>query len=172
MNERATLGAGRAGSGAAVAARLIETARAAGVADDPTVRDALADFWIRETIVSYLGQRLRAAVLAGRQPGPEGSLAKLAHGALAWRAGELGIRFAGMATLAWAGDAPDVAGQPPHGWGRALLQAPSQTIAGGTTEVQKGIIGERLLGLPKEPAVDRGIPFRQLAISGGRPSTA
>jgi alkylation response protein AidB-like acyl-CoA dehydrogenase len=166
MNERATLGAGRAGSGAAVAAQLIATARAVGVADDATVRDALADFWIRETIVSYLGQRLRAAVLAGRQPGPEGSIAKLAFGTLAWRAGELGIRFGGMATLAWPGDAPMVTGQPPHGWARALLQAPAQTIAGGTTEVQKGIIGERLLGLPKEPAVDRGIPFRQLAASG------
>ena len=170
MNERATLGAGRAGSGADVAQRLIATARATGLAGDPSVRDALADFWIRETIVSYLGQRLRAAVLAGRQPGPEGSLAKLAHGVLAWRAGELGIRFGGMATLAWTGAAPDVAGQPPHGWARALLQAPSQTIAGGTTEVQKGIIGERLLGLPKEPAVDKGVPFRQLQTSGTAPA--
>jgi alkylation response protein AidB-like acyl-CoA dehydrogenase len=168
MNERTTLGAGRAGSGAAVAARLIDTARAFGLAADPCTRDALADFWIRETIVSYLGQRLRAAVLAGRQPGPEGSLAKLAFGTLAWRAGELGVRFAGMAALAWPGEGPDVPGQPPFGWGRALCQAPAQTIAGGTTEVQKGILGERLLGLPKEPAVDRGVPFRQLAVAGGR----
>ncbi len=149
MNERVTIGS----RGSNLADALIATARGAGLAGDPVVRDALAEVWIRETILGYLGQRIRAAVLAGRQPGPEGSIAKLGNGALAWQAGSLGVRLAGMGALARRSDDDDARspGEPAAGWADVLCGAPGLTIAGGTTEVQKNIIGERVLGLPREP---------------------
>ncbi len=153
MNERVSIGS----RGSSLAAALIATARGAGLERDPVVRSELADIWIRETILGYLGQRMRAALLAGRQPGPEGSIAKLGSGALAWKAGALGVRLAGMGALARRSDddrvaGASVAGEPPAGWAEVLCSAPGLTIAGGTTEVQKNIIGERVLGLPRESA--------------------
>ena len=69
------------------------------------------------------------------------------------------MAIAGARSLAWDGDQVD-GGDP----AAAFLFAPMLGIAGGTTEIQKNIIGERVLGLPKDPAVDKDVPFRELLV--------
>jgi alkylation response protein AidB-like acyl-CoA dehydrogenase len=110
-----------------------------------------------------MGMRIRDAQRAGRAPGPEGSLAKLAGAILARKTSDLGIRLAGAAGAAWSGD--DERG---NRWALNVLSAPASAIAGGTNEIQRGIIGERVLGLPKEPSVDRDMPFRELKVGTQR----
>jgi alkylation response protein AidB-like acyl-CoA dehydrogenase len=121
------------------------------------VREGIADIWIRTQIMGYIGQRTRAAVKAGKAPGPEGSIAKLAGALLSRRMSDLAIAIAGPGGQAWD--------DPREGrWAQMVLTTPASRIAGGTDEVQRNIIGERVLGLPKEPQVDRDIPFKELKV--------
>jgi alkylation response protein AidB-like acyl-CoA dehydrogenase len=157
MNERVAIGAGGGGGRRDGVRPLIELARRRGVAGDPVVRQRLADVYIRAEILGYIGQRTRAAVKAGRAPGPEGSIAKLAGALLARRMADIGVEIAGAGGQAWE-DERDAR------WALSVLSAPASRIAGGTDEVQRNIIGERVLGLPKEPQIDRDIPFKQLKV--------
>jgi alkylation response protein AidB-like acyl-CoA dehydrogenase len=106
--------------------------------DRAVVRDALAARYIDARTLELLAKRTLGAALAGRSPGPEGSVIKLA-----WAQSEQAL----------AATAVDVLGMPALGdaWGRSLLSSRSLSIAGGTTEVNKNIVGERVLGLPREP---------------------
>jgi alkylation response protein AidB-like acyl-CoA dehydrogenase len=157
MNERVAIGSGGGGGRRAGVEPLIELARRRGVLGDPVVRQGLADIYVRTQIMGFIGQRTRAAVTAGRAPGPEGSVAKLAGALLARRSSDLGIALAGAGGLAWEDPRESR-------WALAVLSAPASRIAGGTDEVQRNIIGERVLGLPKEPQVDRDIPFKELKV--------
>jgi len=161
MNERAALGAGNSGQGLSSEPfeGLVALARLHGVDRDPLVRQALADIYLRERTLLLLGARLRAAAQAGRAPGPEASVGKIAITALDKLATGLALNIAGPGGVAW--ELGDGAAEDRK---RAFLQAPGISIAGGTTEVQKNIIGERVLGLPKEPQVDRDVPFRDLVV--------
>src|SRR5438477_6912592 len=103
MYERVALGAG--GSGPLASRRfdrLLDIARATSHSCDATTRQALADFYIRETILRYVGMRIRDALEAGRAPGPEGSIAKLASAQLAVLGANTAASMAGPATAAWA----------------------------------------------------------------------
>ena len=149
LNERATIT--ELISDGAITAGLVEIARQAGArerpgTDDARVRQALAKIHIDETILSLIGRRIVAAFALGQLPGPEASVAKLAMGRLLRNASDLALALAGPeATLAGAGtDGVD-------GWRHTFLAAPAVRIAGGSDEVQRNIIGERVLGLPKEP---------------------
>ena len=156
MNERVAIGSG--GGGRSVGVKpLVELARRRGVLEQPVVRQGIADVYIRTQIMGYIGQRTRAAVTAGKAPGPEGSIAKLAGALLARRTSDLGIAIAGAGGQAWED-------QRESRWALSVLSAPASRIAGGTDEVQRNIIGERVLGLPKEPQVDRDIPFKELKV--------
>jgi alkylation response protein AidB-like acyl-CoA dehydrogenase len=157
MNERVAIGSGGGGGRSTGVKPLVDLARRRGVLDDPVVRQGLADVYIRTRIMGFIGQRTRAAVKAGRAPGPEGSIAKLAGALLARRTSDLGIAIAGAGGQAW-----DEAREAR--WALAVLSAPASRIAGGTDEVQRNIIGERVLGLPKEPQIDRDIPFKELKV--------
>ncbi len=161
MNERAALGAGNSGQGLSSEPfeGLVALAQLCGANDDPIVRQSLADIYLRERALLLLGPRLRAAAQAGRAPGPEASVGKIAITALDKIATGLALNIAGAGGVAW--EAGDGAAEDRK---RAFLQAPGISIAGGTTEVQKNIIGERVLGLPKEPQVDRDTPFRDLVV--------
>ncbi len=105
---------------------------------DPVRRDQVVRRYIEVRLLELLAKRLLGAVLAGRTPGPEGSVIKMA-----WS----------LTDQALANTAVDVLGIDALGsrWGAALLSSRSLTIAGGTTEVNRNIVGERVLGLPKDP---------------------
>jgi alkylation response protein AidB-like acyl-CoA dehydrogenase len=156
MNERVAIGSGGGGRGTGVKP-LVALARRRGMLDDPVVRQGIADVYMRTQILGYIGQRTRAAVKAGKAPGPEGSIAKLAGALLARRASDLGIAIAGAGGQAWEDPRESR-------WALGVLSAPASRIAGGTDEVQRNIIGERVLGLPKEPQVDRDLPFKELKV--------
>jgi alkylation response protein AidB-like acyl-CoA dehydrogenase len=166
MNERVAIGSGgggaRGGAGGGIGPYL-RLARERGVDQDPVVRQGLADVYIRQRVLGFIGQRTRAAVKAGKAPGPEGSVAKLAGALLARRTSDLAIAIAGAGGQAWEPD--DRRGDR---WAMSVLMAPASRIAGGTDEVQRNIVGERVLGLPKEPAVDRELPFKDLTVGTQR----
>lgn len=108
--------------------------------DAPVARDALMARYIEVRNLELLAKRTLGAALSGRPPGAEGSVIKLA-----WS----------LSDQALARTAVDVLGLPAldGGWGINLLSSRSLSIAGGTTEVNKNILGERVLGLPREPRV-------------------
>jgi alkylation response protein AidB-like acyl-CoA dehydrogenase len=159
MNERVAIGAMRAGGGGNSVRSLIDLARIQGLSGDHVVRQRLAEAWIGERILGFLGERIRQAQRAGRPPGPEGSVAKMARTRQLKLAAVLGVEIAGPASVAWPDDDP----LGPR-VSRRLLESPSASIAGGTDEILKNIIGERVLGLPKEPQVDRDVPFREFLV--------
>ncbi len=137
-------------------AQLLATARAMGVAGDPIVRQSLAAAYIHEQIASYLNRRLADLVAAGSTPGPEGSLGKLL-----WTNGmtlysHVVSQILGPALIA------DTGAWGTYGWAEHVLGAPGYRIAGGSDEIQRNIIGERVLGLPPEPRVDKDVPWRDV----------
>ena len=157
MNERVAIGAGGGGGRGLSINALAKLARDHGKLDDPVVRQGIADVYIGQTIMKFIGLRIRAAVKAGRAPGPEGSIAKLAGALLSRKTSDLAASIAGPVGQAWE--------DPKDGrWAQLVLSTPASRIAGGTDEVQRNIIGERVLGLPKEPQVDRDIPFKELKV--------
>ena len=156
MYERVAIGAGGTGAmgGRNTSKQLISEAQQRGRANDPVAREALADLYIRERIQSFIGMRIRQAAEAGRAPGPEGSIAKLNAAILGRQASDVAIELAGPSGQAWAADDED-GGR----WADGVVGAPGMGIAGGTNEVQRNIIGERVLGLPKEPDPYKGQPW-------------
>lgn len=142
---------------------LVEFARAAGVDKDPARRARLAELYAHERALDLLNARLREEAAAGRPAGARGSVAKLAGALQGRRAVEVASELGGAACVAW--DQQDLAAAR---LATAFASVPSLGIAGGTNEVQRNIIGERLLGLPKEPQVDRVVPFRELKVGTQR----
>ncbi|WP_419919566.1 acyl-CoA dehydrogenase family protein [Candidatus Poriferisocius sp.] len=159
MYERVAIGAGGSGAlgGTMTSTKLIKEARSRGRAGDPVVRDALADLHIRERIQTFIGMRIRQAAEAGRAPGPEGSIAKLNAALIGRRAADVAMELVGPSSQAW-----EAAGDDGDQWAGAVIGAPAMAIAGGTNEVQRNIIGERVLGLPKEPDPYKGQPWEQV----------
>ena len=156
-NERTFMG----GSGRALgAAELVELARERGAAEDPVVRQGLAAAHIRAEIARYTNMRIRTLTSQRLPPGPTASVAKLAAAWNLKRNGELALAIQGAAG-ALSGEGAPVRGA----WQQSFLSAPSIRIAGGSDEIQRNVIGERVLGLPAEPRVDKDVPFRELARS-------
>ena len=122
-------------------------------------RRALADLYVREEIKDYVAQRIRSAVAAGRVPGPEGSIAKLTGALVARRTRDAAMAILGTAGQAF-GDGP--AAEKARKWSEFCISAAGVSIAGGTDEVQRNIIGERVLGLPKEPDPHKGAAWQDV----------
>jgi alkylation response protein AidB-like acyl-CoA dehydrogenase len=120
-----------------------------------------------ERIRAWTNQRVGAQVKAGRAPGPESSVGKIHQGELNQRIQLLATDLLGAGSMAWAPD--DIAGELPLEV-RGMLRSRANTIEGGTTEVNKNIVGERVLGLPREPDPWQGAPWRDIPRSEGRRS--
>ncbi len=153
-NERGLVAGGNRSSDTAA---LITLAQKLGREGDPVLRQALADCWTRQQVLRYLGFRAQTALSQGRSPGPETSVMKLFAAEYLRRLGNAALELLGPDGMLVA-DGPD-AGE----WQARFLHAPAIRIAGGSNEIQRNIIGERVLGLPGETRVDRDLPFRQLA---------
>lgn len=131
--------------------RLIELVRRCGADQDGDVRQRLAEIIIDARLAQRTSARAVEVAKAGRKVGAEGSGDKLRKAALLKRAAALALSVQGPAG-AVDGDE----------WANLFLTAPSMSIRGGTDEVLLNVIGERVLGLPSEPRVDKDIPFSEL----------
>ena len=134
--------------------RVIRRAQELGRASEPALRDRLAGLVCEERVRGWTNQRVRAAVRAGSTPGPAASIGKVHQGALNQRIQLLAADLLGPDAGAWPTGVPTDA----EAWARSLpfevrgmLRSRANTIEGGTTEVNKNIIGEKVLGLPREP---------------------
>ena len=158
MYERVAIGAG-ATSGVTHdrADSLIEEATKRGIIDDPTLRQKLMRIYILETCQALVSMRTRAEMQAGKTPGPGGSLGKLFSTNIMSYTRDVSMEIVGASAVAWEGD---------HGgvWARTALSGLQGGIAGGTNEIQKNIIGDRVLGLPRDISVDKGVPFKDLKV--------
>ena len=146
--------------GGSGAGRLVELARSTGRWADPVVRQEIVRLWSEERIREWTNQRVRATVKAGRSPGPESSIGKVHQGALNQRIQLLACDLLGLASTAYEGNGT-YAGSLPYEV-RGMLRSRANTIEGGTTEVNKNIVGERVLGLPREPDPWQGAPWREV----------
>ena len=131
---------------------------------DPVLRQQVVDVWARKRLAEHTAARAAAAEEIGR-PNPAGSIAKLQASDIARRAAAVHASLSGAsAMLAESGDPADAL------VAEIVLSVPSMSIAGGTDEIQKNILAERVLGLPKEPRSDAG-PYQDVPqeLSGRAP---
>jgi alkylation response protein AidB-like acyl-CoA dehydrogenase len=152
-HERATIGGRAFGGGDAEEVGLpswLEEWRNAGRLDGPVERQAAMRSFV-EHRVNQMATARAAALADGSAPGPEGSMAKLRSVAAFKSRAYLGKNLRGAAGM--------LSDSPGH---LEFLTAPSMSIRGGTDEVQRNIIGERILGLPGEPRVDKGVAYSEL----------
>lgn len=128
-------------------ARLIGLAQHLGVSGEPVIRQSLARAFIHSTLAELTKRRAAARLAAGSTPGPEGSLDKLI--------GTEGLRlYADVAGLLLGPRlAADTEEWGTYTWSEYVLGVPGARLAGGTDEIQRNVIGERFLGLPREPRV-------------------
>jgi alkylation response protein AidB-like acyl-CoA dehydrogenase len=130
-------------------------------ADDPVVRRRLAELYARERAYGLFGRLLREEAMSGQSPGARGSVAKLAGAELAAFAAAVAADVLGDAIAGY--DSDEIAAVV-----TSIVAVPGGSIAGGTNEIQRNIIGERVLGLAKDPGVDRDTPFNQLRVGTQR----
>lgn len=155
-NERTAIGAGTERPSTSFD-DLVALSRATGRSSDPIVRQGLAAAFTRSRIQRYLGYRVQTALSQGTPLGAESSVMKLAHALDLAATTNLALQLQGAAGALWEEDAP-AGGVWQHAW----TSAPSIRIAGGTDEVQRNVLGERVLGLPAEPRPDKTAPFREV----------
>ncbi len=163
MNERATVGS--EGSGPVAEAlspeRLSALMRATWTWDDRALRRDLSELLADMLATGHLNARAFRRMQAGQAPGPEMSVAKLMYAQNLTRAAHFVSRVLGPRIIADTGE------WGTYAWTELLLATPALRILGGTEEIMKNILAERVLGLPKEPGIDTTSPFRALPKSGG-----
>ncbi len=158
MNERASIGAGGGGGGVGVLTRAVEMVRHFGLAGDPLVRQELMDVYVHWRTANYTNQRAMDRIKSGQLPGPEMSIAKLAGTQNMTRLIEFVSRVLGPRLVADTGE------WGTYAWSQLLLGAPAGRIAGGSDEVLRNIIGERVLGMPKDVGIDTTTAFKDLPL--------
>ena len=162
MYERVAIGTGTtSGISTSLSDGLIEEATKRGSIADPVVRQKLMKLRAMETTAALVRMRTRAELQAGKTPGPGGSLTKLNSTAIMEQYRSLSLEIVGPASIAW--DDPSGAT-----WQRVAIGSFQGGIAGGTNEIQRNIIGDRVLGLPRDISVDKGVPFKDLKLGTQR----
>ena len=130
-----------------------------GLADDPIFRQEWATIHSLLEIARFTDLRVKGAIEKGGRPGPEVSVGKLAASHLLRTLRETMFRICGADTTLWGDDAPLGGRMHDIGFSSYLI-----SIGGGTDQIQRNIIGERVLGLPREPSVDKGVAFNSLLV--------
>jgi alkylation response protein AidB-like acyl-CoA dehydrogenase len=136
--------------------QLLATAEAMGVTGDPRIRQKLMDVYMHHRIESFVNRRAADLRRAGQDAGPEGSLGKIL-----WTEGMRTMSDAVSAVLG-AKLVADTGEWGTYEWAEHVLGAPGYRIAGGSDEVQRNILGERVLGLPGEPRVDKDLAWKDI----------
>ena len=147
--ERGSTGGGGGGPVGGHMIRLLQLAEHLGATTDPVTRQALARAWSNQRVMALNGQRVKAKLRSGQTPGPEGSIAKLAWTTGLAEMASVAARILGPALAADTGE------WGTYAWADFVLGGPGYRVAGGTDEIQRNIIGERALGLPREPGSRR-----------------
>jgi alkylation response protein AidB-like acyl-CoA dehydrogenase len=164
MNERVAIGGGAAARESEPIASLIRLWRERPDLRTPGLHARLMKVWVSAEAARLANERIRQQLLAGR-PGPEGSAAKLTFAAINQEATRLRLELAGDDALEYddwglrAVDQGYSSGRPP---GYHYLRARANSIEGGTSEVLRGVIADRILSLPREPRTDTKLPWREI----------
>ena len=160
MNERVSIGAGTSGGRIKDIFKLARECRRNGkpAINDSAVRQRLADAFITSKGLQYTGYRILSALSRGGTPGPEGSISKAVGAPFGQQLSAFALELQGA-----MGGLLDPKLTPQDGlWQETYLGSPGLRIAGGTDEVLRNVIAERVLGLPSEMRVDKGKPFRDV----------
>src|SRR5438874_1266283 len=152
--------------GGAGAERLVHRAVELGCTDDPVLRQELMLLYSEERVRGWTNERVRASVQAGGTPGPAASIGKVHAASLNQRLQLLAADLLGLGSTAWANDG---ANGSLESWAdgmpfevKGMLRSRANTIEGGTSEVNKNILGERVLGLPREPDPWYDLPWEDV----------
>jgi alkylation response protein AidB-like acyl-CoA dehydrogenase len=165
MSERVSIGASRAaGRESGMIASAARTWRSRPELRTPGLHDRMLRLWADAEVARLAGERLRQQLAAG-QPGPEGSAAKLVFARLNQEISGFEVELAGADGLRyddWTMRRPESANFYGRGPGFRYLRAKGNSIEGGTSEILRNIVAERVLGLPSEPRVDKDVPWKDL----------
>lgn len=159
MNERASIGAGMATGFPEVLemCRQFDTGHGKAI-DDPAVRSRLAQWAVRASGLRYTAYRSISALSRGQTPGPENSIGKLVAGSMLQEIAMFALDLQGQAGVSMDPAQTAAAGR----FQAMLLRSPATRIEGGTDEVLRNIIGERVLGLPADMRADRGMAYNKI----------
>jgi alkylation response protein AidB-like acyl-CoA dehydrogenase len=152
-HERASIG----GGGMYTFEQVVQLAQECGRADDPVIRQRLVDLYEHFELLRFIGYRVKTALAKGEMPGGEASVMKLLVSELYERGGDLMVEILGAGGMLTHEDAP-------YG-GRftdLFMGQWAPRIGGGTDQVQRNVIGERVLGLPGDLRADKTLPFKDL----------
>jgi alkylation response protein AidB-like acyl-CoA dehydrogenase len=160
MHERLAVGGGQ-GGGIDIA-QLLQLARTLELEDGPAIKNAgvrekIADWYVRSAGLKYTTLRTMTALSRGQQPGPEASIAKVVVASKLQDLCAFAMELEGEMGVETGKNAP-MHGIFQQGW----LSAPGLRIAGGTDEILRNIIAERVLGLPGDIRVDKDVPFNKV----------
>jgi alkylation response protein AidB-like acyl-CoA dehydrogenase len=130
--------------------------------DDAAVRSRLAQYAVKASGLKYTGMRAISALSKGETPGPENSIGKLVAGASMQELAMFALDLQGQAGVLNSPAEADAAGR----FQAMLLRSPATRVEGGTDEILRNIIAERVLGLPGDIRVDKDVPFKDIPTSG------
>jgi alkylation response protein AidB-like acyl-CoA dehydrogenase len=135
---------------------LADLARATGQAHDPVVRQLVAEARVNDRVQQQLIERVTTGIRTGAFPAPAGAVPRLYAATNNERHYDIGLEIAGADAGAWADDDPGGV------WGEFYLSRQANSLGGGSNEMQRNIISERVLGMPREFAADRDKPFDEV----------
>ena len=164
MSERVAIGGNAAPREGGMVGVVARTWRERPELRTPELHDRLVSLWVEAEVARLTGTRLRQKLAAGA-PGPEGSAMKLTFARLAQQLSGLELELLGEDGLRygrWEMTRPDVVEFTGRDAGYRYLRAKGNSIEGGTSEILRNIVAERVLGLPSEPRVDKDIPWKDL----------
>lgn len=165
MNERASIGGG---GGGVNFNSVFDLAKRVNIDDQPAIQDKnvraqLANWYVQESGLKYTGYRSMTAISKGEIPGPENSIGKLVGAPKQQDMASFALDLLESAGAIWDPELSDAAGM----FQATFMASPGLRIAGGTDEIMANIIAERVLGLPQDIRVDKGIPFNEVPTSKG-----